>query len=168
MIAEQARALARYNIWMNEAVYRAAASLPDAERKKDRGAFFRSIHGTLNHILLADLLWLGRFQRSPYAIDGLDDELHADFDALRAERVATDEIIARWVAGLSDEDLRADFEFTTFVNPKPRVAPLWGAVTHLFNHQTHHRGQVTTLLSQRGVDLGVTDFVYTEGLVRER
>lgn len=155
-----ARGMARYNQWMNERIYDACAGLSDAERKRDAGAFFRSIHGTLNHILLADRLWMGRFTDEPYTVQSLDQELYADFDTLRSERAREDERIRAWAETLTEETLGGELTYTSAVNPEPRRMPYWLAVSHFFNHQTHHRGQITALLTQQGVDPGVTDFIW--------
>ena len=155
-----AKELAHYNSWMNKEIYYAVRSLSDAERKKDRGAFFKSIHGTLNHLLLADKLWLGRMTGESFALTGLDQELHSDFAALEQDRIATDAAITAYVAGLTEEQLAGTLRYTSVVNPEPREFEQWFAVAHFFNHQTHHRGQVTTLLSQLGVDVGITDMVF--------
>jgi len=159
MIARQAQTMAAYNRWMNDKLYAACAELGDEERKRERGAFFKSLHGTLNHILLADRVWFGRFIGKPFKIRSLDQELYADFADLRAERGATDQDIEGWAQGLTDEQLADKLHFTSIVDSKPRVYDLWVCVTHFFNHQTHHRGQVTTLLSQCGKDYGVTDLI---------
>ncbi len=165
MTPEYCRALARYNRWMNDKVYAAASKLTDGERKLDRGAFFRSIHGTCNHLLLADRVWMGRFTGvslhgdwlGPGGIRSLDQELYADFDELRRERVKTDGEIEGWVATLTAARLEAPLRYER----KGLIYdhPLWWSVGHLFNHQTHHRGQVTTLLLQAGQDPGVTDLI---------
>jgi uncharacterized damage-inducible protein DinB len=157
-------AFARYNRWMNEKLYGLAAALPDEERKRDRGAFFKSIHGTFNHLLVADRVWLSRFNgvAAPQGfmapdIRTLDQELYADFTQLRSERAQTDAELSSWVAELTVERLAAPL---VYVRAGKRLeSPLWGAVAHLFNHQTHHRGQLTTLFSQSGNDPGVTDLV---------
>jgi len=163
---EWARTLASYNRWMNERLYSLSAGLPDAERKRDRGAFFKSIHGTLNHLLLADRIWLGRFLGAPFAAASLDQELYADFAELRAEREATDREIDAWAASLAPADFASTLRYTSFVNPAPRSYPFWVAATHFFNHQAHHRGQLTTLLMQAGVDPGVTDLIWLPELVK--
>lgn len=155
--------MARYNRWMNDKLYAVCAELPDACRKQDRRAPFSSIHGTLNHLLLGDRLWMGRFTGIPFTAASLDQELYADFAELRAERVETDEAIEAWVEGLSDEVLAAPFRYTSMGNPQPREAPLWFCVTHFFNHQTHHRGQLTTLIEQAEADCGVTDLIWLPG-----
>jgi uncharacterized damage-inducible protein DinB len=159
-----ARAMARYNQWMNERLYECCARIPDEERKRDVGAFFNSIHGTLNHLLLGDKIWLGRFLGKAFAVKSLAQELHADFGGLRAERVATDQQILDWAGSLTEHALAEELGYISTVNPKPRRYPLWLAAMHFFNHQTHHRGQLTTLLAQRGVDPGVTDLIWLPGM----
>lgn len=164
MTPEYAQVLARYNRWMNEKLYAVAETLSDAERKADRGAFFGSIHRTLNHLLLADRVWLARFngvaakdgEMAP-GIRALDQELYADFGELRSERARTDDELDAFVATLNGDKLLGNLRYLRrgVVNE----FPLWHAVTHFFNHQTHHRGQVTTLLVQAGRDPGVTDLI---------
>ena len=165
MNAEHARLLARYNAWMNDKLYAACATLSDEERKRDRGAFFRSIHGTLNHLLLADLIWMGRFQGQPFAFRSLDQELCTTFDELRARRTELDERIQHWAAGLTDAALEAKLQFTSAITKRTHEPVLWKIVAHVFNHQTHHRGQLTALLSQVRVDYGVTDLFLLPGVV---
>lgn len=162
MTPEWLAALARYNSWMNDKLYALAATLSDEERKRDRGAFFKSIHGTFNHLLLADRVWLWRFRGEPAAegfmapgIRALDQELYPNFEELRRERTATDAELSIWVSMLTAEQLAATFVYVR--SGRKHELPLWWAVAHVFNHQTHHRGQITTLLSQSGNDLGVTD-----------
>lgn len=165
MTPEYARVMARYNRWMNDKLYAVASTLTDAERKQDRGAFFGSIHRTLNHLLLADRVWLGRFtgakleegEMGPGGIRSLDQELYVDFEELRRERAKTDDAIDAFVATLTDEKLAGHLRYLRrgVVNE----FPLWHAFAHFFNHQTHHRGQVTTLLMQAGHDPGVTDLI---------
>jgi uncharacterized damage-inducible protein DinB len=163
MSPEWLGALARYNRWMNDKLYALAATLSDEARRRDSGAFFKSIHGTFNHLLLADRVWLARFKgvvvpdgfMGPGGIRSLDQELYADFEDLRRERALTDDELAAWVSELSHERLAAPL---VYMRRGQRVeSPLWGAVAHVFNHQTHHRGQITTLLMQQGHDPGVTD-----------
>src|SRR5438874_10489151 len=117
MTPNHASVMARYNRWMNEKLYAVARSMSDEERKRDRGAFFKSIHGTLNHILLADVMWLARFTGDSSAserlgIRSLDQELFADFDALALERAATDQAIASFVAPLDAARLEAPLRYT--------------------------------------------------------
>ncbi|UJR84968.1 DinB family protein [Sandaracinus amylolyticus] len=165
MTPELARVMARYNRWMNDKLYAVAEKLTDEERKADRGAFFRSVHGTFNHLLLADRVWLGRFtgaqlqpgELGPGGIRALDQELYASFDELRRERAKTDDELEAFVATLTEETLAGPLRYSR--RGVANEFPLWHAVAHVFNHQTHHRGQVTTLLMQAGHDPGVTDLV---------
>jgi uncharacterized damage-inducible protein DinB len=163
MSPEWLGASARYNRWMNDKLFGLAARLSDQARKRDGGAFFKSIHGTFNHLLLADRVWLGRFKGvtvpgellGPGGIRSLDQELYGDFEDLRRERVLTDDELSAWVAGLTQERLAAPL---VYMRRGQKVeSPLWWAVAHVFNHQTHHRGQITALLTQQGCDPGVTD-----------
>lgn len=162
---EYAQTMARYNRWMNEKLYAVAAELTDAERKEDRGAFFGSVHRTFNHILVGDRVWLGRFngvvlpegEFGPGGIRSLDQELYTDFEELRRERAKTDDAVDAYVATLTNEKLSANLRYLR--RGAPMEFPLWHAVAHFFNHQTHHRGQITTLLMQLGRDPGVTDLV---------
>jgi len=149
--------LARYNQWMNEKLYQVCAEIPDQKRKEDLGAFFQSIHGTLNHLLYGDKAWMGRFTGHPYSITVIGQNLYEDFEKLREERIKTDQNIIEWSRSLSTDWLTSPFEYTSNVDQKTRVLPTWILVTHLFNHQTHHRGQVTTLIKQLGYEPGVTD-----------
>jgi uncharacterized damage-inducible protein DinB len=165
MTPELAQVMARYNRWMNDKLYAVADQIGDAERKRDRGAFFGSIHRTLNHLLLADRVWLGRFtgavlaegEMGPGGIRSLDQELYADFAELRRERARTDDDIDAYVATLTPDRLAGNLRYLR--RGAVNEFPLWHAVAHFFNHQTHHRGQVTTLLMQAGRDPGVTDLV---------
>jgi uncharacterized damage-inducible protein DinB len=169
---ENYRFLARYNSWFNARLYDACERISDEERKRDRGAFFGSIHNTLNHLLWGDKLWLERFavQEGAHAAAfeaGLLDLpagavhetlLHAGWPQLRADRAKLDAAIEAWLA-----DVDADFPTRSmhYSNTKgvKREHPMWMGLTHFFNHQTHHRGQVTALLMQAGVDPGLTDLI---------
>jgi uncharacterized damage-inducible protein DinB len=164
MSSEWLNASARYNRWMNDKLYGAAATLSDEARKRDTGAFFKSIHGTFNHLLVGDRVWLGRFQGAVLpegfmgpGIRSLDQELYADFEELRRERARTDDELSAFVAGLTPERLVAPLAYRR--GGRTLESPLWWAVAHVFNHQTHHRGQITALLMQQGCDPGVTDLV---------
>jgi len=156
--------MARYNRWMNERLYGCCEKLSDQERKLDRGAFFRSIHGTLNHLLLGDRLWLSRFLAREFRASSLGDELYSDFAELRRERAKTDAEILEWVETLGEERLAGSLKFRSVVGNKDRSFPMWFAAQQFFNHQTHHRGQVTTLLMQAGIDPGVTDLLWLPGM----
>src|SRR5947209_16557924 len=115
-----ARAMAAYNRWMNERIYECCARLSDEERKRDAGAFFKSIHGTLNHLLLGDRVWMGRFVGPLFTPRSLADELYADFDKLRREREKTDGDIVEFAEGLDEARLAATLQYQSIVNPAPR------------------------------------------------
>lgn len=160
LVLNHVRAMARYNQWMNSRLYELAATLSDELRKQDMGAFFKSMHATFNHLLLADKIWMGRFTGEPFAAKALNQELYADFADLRAERERMDQRIVQWADAMTLADWQADLRFTPITQPVEKVMPMWLVVTHLFNHQTHHRGQITTLFSQLGIDPGVTDLPF--------
>jgi len=170
MTPQTAALMAEYNRWMNERVYEAAAKLDHATLVADKGAFFGSILATLNHIAVADSIWLHRFAQHPApfaalgAIDAfpqptsLTQSLAPDLAALRDYRRRLDELIERWVAELTAEHLAADITYANLagVGTRKNFSLL---LQHFFNHQTHHRGQVSTLLFQSGVDVGATDLL---------
>lgn len=155
--AEYCQTMAAYNRWMNNKVYEAAARLPDEDRKADRGAFFRSIHSTLNHILWGDRVWLPRFNGRRYPVGGIGVDLYDDFEALRAARAEMDDEISAWAAQLDVAQLAGPLTWYSVVAQSEMTRPRWLCVTQMFNHQAHHRGQVTTLLKQAGLDPGSTD-----------
>jgi uncharacterized damage-inducible protein DinB len=147
--------MSTYNQWMNQQLYQVCANITDVDRKSDRGAFFKSIHGTLNHILIADQIWLGRFTEQPFGAK-LDGELYSNFSELRAERERVDLTMIDWAENLAPDWLNEQLTYTNS-SGLTRTLPYWLLVTHMFNHQTHHRGQLTTLLNQMGYAPGVTD-----------
>jgi len=138
---------AGYNAWCNERLYDAAAKVSDADYRRDRGAFFKSLHGTLNHLLLGDVIWMQRFTGEGMLPKTLDEILHDDFATLRDARRAMDDRISRYVGALSEADLARPIRYRTFVNPVDIEQVLAPALDHFFNHQTHHRGQAHALLS---------------------
>lgn len=156
---EMFQEMARYNSWMNERLYEACADMSDDERKLDMKAFFRSIHGTLNHILLADRVWLGRLSGQPFAVRSLEQELYTDFAVLACERKKTDAEIERVVSSFGPSELNGSITYRSISQQKQTSASRSLILMHLFNHQTHHRGQVTSLMSQLGRDVGVTDLI---------
>ena len=139
--------MAAYNAWANRRLYDAAAALSNADYRADRGAFFKSMHGTLNHLLVADRIWMRRFTGAGQHPNRLDAILFEDFSELRAAREAEDERIVRYVAHLSEADLAGLFRYRTISNPRDIEQPLAPALMHFFNHQTHHRGQAHCLLT---------------------
>lgn len=151
--------LARYNAWANRRLYEACGSLSREDYVAPRPSFFGSIHRTLTHLLVGDRLWMSRFEGVPHGLSSLDQVLYDDFAALRAARVAEDDRIRRWADRLDDKALDGDLDYRNTAGEAKRNQLRW-AIAHFFNHQTHHRGQVTTLMKQSGVDPGVTDLLW--------
>jgi len=157
MLHEHFRTLAHVNQWANRQIYEAVAKLPAAEVTKQRpAAYFGSILNTLNHLLVVDRLWFGRVADVPSGLTRLDEILHDDFAALSAARQAEDRRIVELIDGLDDAVLAGDRSYTD-TKGRPWTMPVRRMLTAVFNHQTHHRGQITTLLTQQGCDPGSTD-----------
>jgi len=154
------RRMAAYNAWMNAKVYDACADMTPDELIRDRGAFFGSVLGTLNHLLYGDLAWFGRFADGASRATTPNVLLHENFGDLRAAREALDAEIVAWAEQVDQDWLAAPFTYVSFIDGIERTYPAWLLVTHMFNHQTHHRGQLTTLLSQAGIDIGSTDLPF--------
>jgi uncharacterized damage-inducible protein DinB len=140
--------LAGYNEWANRRLYDAAGALADADYRADHGAFFGSVHGTLNHLLAGDRVWMHRFTGEGPSPTRLDEILFDDFAGLRAAREAEDARIAAYVASLEPSDLDRTIRYRTISNPADIEQELKLALLHVFNHQTHHRGQVHCLLTR--------------------
>ncbi|MGO4525022.1 DinB family protein [Microvirga sp. 2MCAF35] len=151
--------MAGYNAWCNERIYDVAAQLSDADYRADRGAFFKSVHGTLNHLLVTDRIWLKRFTGQGEAPNRLDAILFENFDDLRNARRKEDERIVAYIGSLSEADLADRIRYKTITNPAEIEQPLAPALAHLFNHQTHHRGQVHGLLTGFGLDAPSLDLI---------
>ncbi len=170
MTSEDFQLLAEYNQLMNGKLYTAAAKLSDAARKADRQAFFGSIHGTLNHLLVADIIWLKRFANHPRQWQALaplqdtaspaalDDIVYEQFADLKTERERIDAMIIAFATELDEAGLKQAFNYQNMKGLQ-FSSPLHQPLLHFFNHQTHHRGQITTLLNQAGIDVGVTDLL---------
>jgi uncharacterized damage-inducible protein DinB len=141
------RSLARYNRWANARLYDAAALLTGAQFNENRGAFFGSMKGTLNHLLVTDRIWMNRFTGGGPTYDRLDLVLFEDLAALRAARGAEDERIVAFVEGIGDAGFDGVFRYTRVSSPEKFEQPLGPALAHFFNHQTHHRGQAHAILT---------------------
>ncbi|QND50089.1 damage-inducible protein DinB [Rhizobium lusitanum] len=142
--------LAHYNRWANTLLYDAVAHVSDVEFHENRGAFFGSLCGTLNHLLVADQIWMRRFTGTGEAAASLNVILHDDLVELRAAREAEDRRIIEWVETLDDDALAAEITYSPISIPGAITHPLGPAVAHLFNHQTHHRGQCHMTLTAMG------------------
>jgi uncharacterized damage-inducible protein DinB len=155
---------AAYNRWANRAVYAAAGELTIEELNSNRGAFFGSMLATLNHLLVADRVWMKRFTGTGEAPRALDAVLHADLVGLATAREAEDERILSWIDGLTEERIAANFSYTPLTNPNPVTQKLGSALSHLFNHQTHHRGQCHMILTSLGKPSLSLDLIYFQRL----
>jgi len=160
--------MAEYNRWMNQRLYEAASKLSADELNKDRGAFFGSLFATLNHIAVADLLWLHRLAKLP-GLTLIQDEVSSfpsptaltepvaqSLNGLAELRAKIDEVILQLASLLTSDLLESTVQYSNVAGQR-QAKKLGSLLQHLFNHQTHHRGQATTLLFQAGVDVGVTD-----------
>lgn len=156
------RMFADYNRWANDRLLAALEPMSDDDWHRDAELFFRSVHGTLNHLLVADRVWFSRFKGAPWAPGRLDLVLHEKRDELVPARRRMDEEIRDWVAGLGEADLEADFTYAPVGNPEPVTLKLRVALAHVFNHQTHHRGQIHAATT-RFLDVSpALDLIYFE------
>jgi len=158
---DHAQLMANYNQWQNGSIYGAAATLSDEERRRDRGAFFKSIHGTLNHLLWGDQTWMNRLAGMPPPGVGSADtaDYYDDWSKLLQERKACDASILDWTSGLSQSWLSEDLTWYSGSAGRELSKPKWLLMTHFFNHQTHHRGQVHAMLTQAGAKPEDTDII---------
>ncbi len=157
--------MARYNAWQNQSIYGAADTLDDAARKLDRGAFFGSIHATLCHLLWGDLVLMSRFAGTPRpAAPSIEASVGmiGDWNELKRERVKADEAISRWAVGMNGDWLGDHLTWYSGAAGREVTKPSWFLVTHLFNHQTHHRGQVHAMLTAAGAKSDDTDLFYLD------
>ena len=161
MEPEHFQMLAQYNGWANQRLYRACRALSEeAYHDRREAAFFGSIHGTLNHILLGDRVWFDRVEgKRTGGISSLDQILHRDFTSLAAARAAEDARIIGIAGGLTTARLGETLEYDSVAGERHRTR-LDRVLTHVFNHQTHHRGQTHGLLSQAGEEPPPLDLIY--------
>lgn len=154
--------MARYNEWQNKNLFSAADGLSDDARKRECGAFFGSIHGTLNHLLWGDQIWMSRFAGTAKPKGGINGStaLHENWVDLKREREAFDRTIIGWAEKLDPKWIEGDLTYFSGSAGKELSFPKWFLVTHMFNHQTHHRGQVHCMLTQNGQKPGDTDLPF--------
>lgn len=157
-----AEAMAAYNTEMNRRIYGAALRLSDEQRRADKGLFWSSIHGTLNHIYWADRLWLSRFGHGEATDRAIrdSDKVHDDFDALWAARQDFDAEIEDWAKALEPSDFEGDLTWYSGAVGREMSKPRALCVMQIFNHQTHHRGQVHAVLTALGEKTGDTDLPF--------
>lgn len=150
---------AAYNRWANKRIYQAAAAVTDEEFRSDAGVFFKSLMGTLNHILVADRIWMKRFTGEGDAPTTLDAIVHQELDRLRIAREAEDARIIGWIASLTPQSFSGRFTYMTATDMRTISQRLAPALAHFFNHQTHHRGQAHAVLTALGQPSQVLDLV---------
>lgn len=151
---------AAYNAWANQRIYDAAGALAKEEFARDVGAFFKSMRGTLNHLLVTDRIWLKRFTGEGEAPSSLDTILYIDFAKLRVAREMEDRRILNWIGSLTEKQLAGRFTYMTVTDMRTISQRLSPALAHLFNHQTHHRGQAHTILTMLGKEAPSLDLIY--------
>ena len=153
--------MARYNRWQNVSLYTAADTLSDSERRLDRGAFFKSIHATLSHILWADQIWMSRLSdwEAPVGTSR-DVPLYDDWNDLKARRETADERFLSWADGLQQSDVEGDLEWYSATLQRGTTSPRAICLMQVFNHQTHHRGQVHVMLTSAGAEPEDTDIPF--------
>lgn len=151
--------MAAYNAWANTQLYDAAASMTEEDLRRDTGVFFRSLHGTLNHLYVADTIWMSRFRGLPNPPWRLDHIAHEKLPDLRKRREALDRDIIGFTGALTDNLLQQEFTYFTITNPAKMNQMLAPALAHFFNHQTHHRGQCHAVLTSIGADAPSMDLL---------
>ena len=147
MLSPHYQMFGRYNAWANKRLYDAAAQLSNEQYRADRGAFFKSVHGTLNHLLATDRIWMQRFTGTGTAPGRLDAILFETLDELHPAREAEDRRIVAYIDSLDEARLAGVIRYRRVSTPEEFVQKLMPALDHWFNHQTHHRGQVHALLT---------------------
>ncbi|QUS37907.1 damage-inducible protein DinB [Tardiphaga alba] len=161
----QYQTFGRYNRWANGLLYDAASGLPDEQYRADRGVFFKSLHGTLNHLLVTDRIWLKRFTGTGEAADRLDAILHDDLATLRLAREAEDDRIVTFVDALDEAKIAGTIKFRRVSTPEEFEEPLLPLLAHWFNHQTHHRGQAHAILTGLNGKAPELDLLFFQRLV---
>ncbi|MEM7328844.1 MAG: DinB family protein [Pseudomonadota bacterium] len=158
---EYTQRMARYNRWQNENLYGASDALSDADRRLDRGSFFKSIHATLSHILWADELWMSRLADWEAPIGTSRHlPLYDNWDDLKRRRAAADQRFIAWGDGLNQAEIDGDLEWYSGTLQRGMTSPRGICIMQVFNHQTHHRGQVHAMLTAIGVTMDDTDIPF--------
>lgn len=157
---EYVRTLAKYSAWQNINLISSIDKLSDEQRNKDMGAFFSSIQATFSHILGGDTNWLNRLTKASHTTISLKDTLcmHSNWGQLKEARIAMDKKIIDWANGLTDKDLDGDLTYTT-ASQTQLTMPISLLIAHFFSHQTNHRAQINTLLTQLGIKTEDTDLI---------
>lgn len=153
------RMMSRYNKWQNVAIFAAADTLPEEARHLERGAFFGSIHATCSHLLWADSIWLSRFQLCPPPGGSIGESagFATDWEALKADRISMDQMMVDWSDAFDSGPISGNLNWYSGAAGRDVTVPLGVVLPHIFNHQTHHRGQVHAMLTAAGCKTTDTD-----------
>ncbi len=152
--------MSRYNEWQNKNLIEVIKGISDETWSQDLDAFFHSLKGTLNHILYADRAWMDRFKGKEVLVKDPKSILAESKDDWIRMRKQTDEEISFWFQNVQEDWLKNDFKFYSYILKTEISKPTWLLVSHLFNHQTHHRSQATSILHRLGINYGVTDLAW--------
>jgi uncharacterized damage-inducible protein DinB len=142
--------MARYNAWANLRLYKMAGALPEELYRREVGVYFKSLHGTLNHLLVTDRIWMRRLTGEGSHPNKLNAIAFDDFASLQAARTSEDLRIVNYTENLQEADIEKELDYTT-LNGTPQRQPICEILAHWFNHQTHHRGQAHAILTLVGV-----------------
>lgn len=151
--------LAGYNRWANARIFDVAYSLAEVDRRRDCQGFFRSLHATLDHVIVAERIWLARWHGEPQPYDDLATPLHDDFDALDQARREQDAVLSALVDQNDADDLAQELSYHNMAG-EPLKLQKGLILLHLFNHATHHRGQCHHMLTQLGADAPILDMPF--------
>ena len=156
--------MSRYNEWQNENLYGAADQLADEERKRERGAFFGSIHATLDHLLWGDQIWMSRFAATPKPEGGIKGSVsrHPAWEDLKRERTAFDRVMVEWAANLDPNWLEGDLVYFSLAAQREIKRPKWLIVIHIFNLQTHNHSKVHCMLTQSAAKPGEANLPFLQ------
>ncbi len=148
-----------YHHYAYDELLKHVKTIPDDDYKANKGLFFQSIHGTLNHLLLVDKLWYGRIIKKPIIIKSLADELFSDRNLLANELLQQASTWIKFIKDLEEDNMQNPCVYLD-THGNQQKKPLIGSLLHVFNHGTHHRGQITAVIIQLGLTSPVLDLTY--------
>jgi len=167
-LRQHLRLMAAYHAWATQRLCMAVDAVPEADYRRDLGLFFKSLHATLNHLLLVDEIWQARLCGTVFPVSGLDQELEPDRGRLRQRLL---DFVRGWppfVDKITPTQIAGDLDYRS-LKGDPFTMPFASLVLHVFNHGTHHRGQITAGLTRLGAESPVLDLpFYLSGLPRDR
>jgi uncharacterized damage-inducible protein DinB len=158
-LRDHLRLMARYNVWAHRRLLAAAEPLSDAAYRASTGLFFGSVHGSLNHLLVSERIWHSRLTGQASGVTALDQIIEEDRQRLASALIGFAEGWLDWIDAEDDAALAGDFHYSN-LKGQPFCLPRASVPLHVFNHATHHRGQISTALSQAGLEAPVMDLPY--------